>query len=216
MRELPSASPEVGPGSRVWSEEALLDRLLAGDEEAFNCVVRTYSAPMARVARKFVSSSAVAEEVVQDSWLAVLTGLSRFEGRSSLKTWIFQILVNQAKIHCTRQRRLWRLEHPIDSATPASPGVEEGKATAAGAPARMCDEVAERIILDEVMASVRASIATLPGRQARVISLRAISGLPAPDVCQELGLSDTYQRVLLNRARAHIRRDLERLGYGRY
>jgi len=188
--------------------------LLAGDEEAFNRVVRTYSASMARVARKLAPSSAVAEEVVQDSWLAVLNGLSRFEGRSSLKTWIFQILVNQAKYHTTRQRRLWRLERPADSDTPASRGADGGKATAAGATASMCDEVAERIILDEVMASVRASIATLPRRQARVISLRDISGLSAPDVCQELGLSDAHQRVLLHRARARIRRDLERLGYG--
>ena len=213
MRNLPPASPEVGPDSFLWNEEALLERLLAGDEEAFSYVVRTYSAPMTRVARRFVPSSAVAEEVVQDSWLAVLTGLSRFEGRSSLKTWIFQILINQAKYHGNRQRRLWRLDRPADSGTPASPDTDPATVAACGTPARMCDEVAQRIILDEVMASVWASIATLPRRQARVISLRDISGLSAADVCQELGLSDHNQRALLHRARTRVRRDLERLGH---
>ena len=211
MRNLPRASPEVGPGRCLWNEEALLDRLLVGDEEAFSYLVRRYSAPMARVARRFALSSAVAEEVVQDSWLAVLTGLSRFEGRSSLKTWIFQILVNQAKYHGNRQRRLWRLERPADSDTSVSPG----KVSACGTPAGMCDEVAERIIIDEVMASVSASIATLPRRQARVISLRDISGLSAADVCQELGLSDDNQRALLHRARKRVQHDLERLGHNR-
>src|SRR5215470_7512480 len=141
VRNPPPASAEVGPDPCLWNEEALLDRLLAGDEEAFSYVVRTYSAPMARVARRFVLSSAVAEEVVQDSWLAVLTGLSRFEGRSSLKTWIFQILVNQAKYRSNRQRRLWQLEQAADSGTSASPGT----VSACGIPAGMCDEVAERI-----------------------------------------------------------------------
>jgi RNA polymerase sigma-70 factor (ECF subfamily) len=209
VRNLPRASPENKPGSCLWNEEALLDRLLAGDEDAFSYLVRMYSAPMAHVARRFVLSSAVAEEVVQDSWLAVLTGLSRFEGRSSLKTWIFQILVNQAKYHGNRQRRLWRLEWPADSDTSA----DEGAVSACGTPAGMCDEVAERIILDEVMASVWASIATLPRRQARVISLRDISGLSAADVCKELGLSDDNQRALLHRARKRVRHDLERLGH---
>jgi RNA polymerase sigma-70 factor (ECF subfamily) len=213
VRNLPPASPEVGPDSFLWNEEALLERLLAGDEEAFSYVVRTYSAPMTRVARRFVPSSAVAEEVVQDSWLAVLTGLSRFEGRSSLKTWIFQILINQAKYHGNRQRRLWRLERPADSGTPASPDTDPATVAACGTPAGMCDEVAQRIILDEVMASVWASIATLPRRQARVISLRDISGLSAADVCQELGLSDDNQRALLHRARKRVRHDLERLGH---
>jgi RNA polymerase sigma-70 factor (ECF subfamily) len=213
VRNPPPASPEAGSDPCLWNEEALLNRLLAGDEEAFSYVVRTYSAPMARVARRFVSSSAVAEEVVQDSWLAVLTGLSRFEGRSSLKTWIFQILINQAKYHGNRQRRLWRLEGPTDSGTPVSPDTDPGTVAAFGTPAGMCDEVAERIILDEVMASVWASIATLPRRQARVISLRDISGLSAADVCQELGLSDGNQRVLLHRARKRVQRDLERLGH---
>src|SRR5215470_9023301 len=141
MRNLSPASREVGPGPCLWNEEALCDRLLAGDEEAFSYLVRMYSAPMARVARRFVLSSAIAEEVVQDSWLAVLTGLSRFEGRSSLKTWIFQILVNQAKYRSNRQRRIWRFERPADSGTSASPGT----VSACGIPAGMCDEVAERI-----------------------------------------------------------------------
>jgi len=213
LRNLPPASPEVDSGPRLWNEEALLDRLLAGDEEAFSYVVRMYSASMARVARRFVLSWAVAEEVVQDSWLAVLTGLSRFEGRSSLKTWIFQILVNQAKYHGNRQRRLWRLEGHADSDTPASPDTDPRTVAAFGIPAGMCDEVAERIILDEVMASVWASIATLPRSQARVISLRDISGLSAADVCQELGLSNDNQRALLHRARKRVRHDLERLGH---
>ena len=211
MRNLTPASPEVGPGPWLWNEEELLNRLLAGEEEAFSYLVRMYSAPMARVARRFGLSSAVAEEVVQDSWLAVLTGLSRFEGRSSLKTWIFQILVNQAKYRSNRQRRIWRLERPGGSDTSASLDT----VSACGIPAGMCDEVAERIVLDEVMASVWASIATLPRRQAHVISLRDISGLSAADVCRELGLSDDNQRALLHRARKHVRHDLERLGHRR-
>ena len=213
MRNLPPASPEVGPGPCPWNEEALRDRLLAGDEEAFSYLVRMYSAPMARVARRFVAGWAVAEEVVQESWLAVLTGLSRFEGRSSLKTWIFGILINQAKYHGNRQRRLWRLEGAADSGTRASPDADPGTVSVCGTPAGMCDEVAERIILDEVMASVWASIATLPRSQARVISLRDISGLSAADVCQELGLSDDNQRALLHRARKRVRHDLESLGH---
>ena len=213
LRNVPPASPEVGPDAFRWNEEALLDRLLAGDEEAFSYLVRRYSASMARVARRFVLSPAVAEEVVQDSWLAVLTGLSRFERRSSLKTWIFHILVNQAKKHGSRQRRRWRLEGPADRDTSASPGANPGTVAACGTPAGMCDDVAQRIILDEVMASVWASIATLPRRQARVISLRDISGLSAADVCRELGLSEDNQRALLHRARKRVRHDLERLGH---
>ena len=112
-----------------------------------------------------------------------------------------------------RQRRLWRLEWPADPGVPVRRDTGPGTVAAYGTPARMCDEVAERIILDEVMASVWASIATLPGRQARVISLRDISGLSAADLCQELGLSDANQRALLHRARTRVRRDLERLGH---
>jgi len=199
--------------SSAATDKALLELLKVGDSEAFSRVVRVYSASMVRLAAKILPSPAAAEDVVQDAWLAVLRALPRFDGRSSLKTWIFQIVVNQAKYHRDRQLRLWRIECAEDGTGLSSPRISAGTAAGRRSLPVISDEVTDRILLDEVMTYVRASVAALPSRQARVIVLRDVTGLSSSDVCDELGLTAANQRALLHRARTHIRHDLERLGY---
>src|SRR5215472_1591647 len=145
--------------SSAATDKALLELLKVGDSEAFSRVVRVYSASMVRLAAKILPSPAAAEDVVQDAWLAVLRALPRFDGRSSLKTWIFQIVVNQAKYHRDRQLRLWRIECAEDGTGLSSPRISAGTAAGRRSLPVISDEVTDRILLDEVMTYVRASVA---------------------------------------------------------
>jgi RNA polymerase sigma-70 factor (ECF subfamily) len=158
----------------------------------------------------FVSSRAVAEEVVQETWLAVLTGLERFEGRSSLKTWLFTILSNKAKTRGQREART------LPFSAFAADGDEEDTAVDAdrfvrggawGAPPRGIPE--ERLLAGEARARIDRAIAALPTNQRAVITLRDVEGLSAEEACNVLGLSETNQRVLLHRARAKVRAAFE-------
>lgn len=186
-------------------DEELVGRLRSGDEQAFTELVDRYHAAMVRVATAFVPSRAVAEEVAQDAWLGVLRGLPRFEGRSSLKTWIFKILVNRAKTAGAREPRSLGLDTG-DSA-------ESLRFTAGGAwrepPFEWTEEIEDRLAAPEMTARVRKVLDGLPDSQRLVVTLRDVEGLSSGEVCDLLGISDGNQRILLHRGRARVREALE-------
>ncbi len=193
------------------NEAALVARLRAGDEAAFRALIEMYHAMLVRVARMYVSTQAVAEEVAQETWLAVLEGIDRFEGRSSFKTWLFRILTNRAKTRGIREGR----SLPFSALEPDEPAVDADRfhgadhdwpghwaATPTGFPE-------ERLIAGETREVIERAIEGLPATQRAVISLRDIEGWSAEEVCNALTLSETNQRVLLHRARAAVRAALE-------
>jgi RNA polymerase sigma-70 factor (ECF subfamily) len=197
----------------------LYSALRAGDERAFVALVERYNASLLRVAMTYVRDRAVAEEVVQETWLGVLHGLERFERRSLLRTWIFRILTNKAKTRAVRERR----SIPFSSLTSSAddgPSVEPERFFDASHPAwpghwasppRSWDEVPERHLESkEVRAVIKEAIAALPPMQARVISLRDVEGWSSEEVCELLDISEANQRVLLHRARSKVRAELER------
>jgi RNA polymerase sigma-70 factor (ECF subfamily) len=189
-------------------ETSVVEALRAGDESAFRSLVAEYGPSMLRVARMYVSSRAVAEEVVQEAWVAVLNGIDRFEGRSSLKTWIFRILTNIAKTRGQREGR----SIPFSSLAPDDEhAVDPDRFAENGhwaAPPRSFGPE-ERLLSDETMAVVEAAIAELPPNQAIVISMRDVDGFSAEEACNALDISETNQRVLLHRARSKVRQALE-------
>ncbi len=201
--------------------ERLLDALRAGDEAAFRDLVVRHQAAMVRVASAYVPSRAVAEEVVQETWLAVLEGLDRFEGRSSLKTWMFRILINRAKSRGVREHRsipVSAFEHGDDE-DDDGPAVDPERFFGADhrwgghwakAPERWSDLPADQLTGKETMAVVEDTIRNLPVQQRRVIALRDVEGWTSEEVCELLDLSEGNQRVLLHRARSRVRGALER------
>lgn len=188
--------------SSAVGEAELIDRLRAGDEAAFATVVRAHHASLCRLARTFVGSSAVAEEVVQDTWLAVMRGVDRFEGRSSLKTWLFQILVNRARSTSAKEQRA---ESGLD------PDQDRFDATGAWSspPVPWSEQIEDRLAAEQIAALARDLLDTLPDAQRQVVVLRDVEGLPAAEVAELLGVSDGNQRVLLHRGRARLRTELE-------
>lgn len=186
-------------------EKELIARLRAGDEHAFADLVNRYHLSMVRVASTFVPSRAVAEEVVQDTWLGVVRGLPRFEGRSSLKTWIFRILVNRARTTGVREPRTVELD------TGDGPG--DDRFTPQGAwrepPVIWTDDIEDRLAAPEMAGRVRDVVELLPESQRQVVTLRDIEGLTSSEVCDLLGISEGNQRVLLHRARTRVRAMLE-------
>jgi RNA polymerase sigma-70 factor (ECF subfamily) len=206
-------------GAVVADDHALVERLRAGDEEAFMDLVARWSPSMLRVARMYVPSQAVAEEVVQETWLGVLTGLDRFEERSSLRTWVFSILVNRARTRGERERRtvpftaLAREETEGDGFAAADPArfVREGDAVGAWAapPVRWWEEPERALDSAEAVERIEAEIDKLPETQRLVITMRDILGMSSEDVRSALDLSETNQRVILHRARAKVRAALE-------
>jgi len=189
------------------SDDDLLRRLRSGDESAFAEVVGSYHTSMVRLAQTFVSSRAVAEEVTQETWLAVVKGIDRFEGRSSLKTWIFHILANRARSTGVREQRTT----PVDlsgEATVDSRRFDEGGAWS-DPPAHWSDEVVDRLSSGPLVAEVRAAISELPESQRAVVTLRDVDGLSSKDVCDVLEISEANQRVLLHRGRSRVRARLE-------
>jgi RNA polymerase sigma-70 factor, ECF subfamily len=199
----------------------LVRALRAGDEEAFVTVVRRYNGLMLRVALGHVRTQAVAEEVVQETWCAVLSGIDRFEGRAALKTWILRILVNRAKTRGQREARCMPF-----SALGGAADEDDGPAVDpdrflpadhprypnhwAAAPAEWSQMPDERMLAGEVRERIRAAIETLPARQQAVIALRDIEGWSPEEICDVLDLSEGNQRVLLHRARSRVRAELER------
>jgi RNA polymerase sigma-70 factor, ECF subfamily len=176
----------------VEPDAELLRRLRAGDERAFVALVERHQGSMLRLATAFVPSQAIAEEVVQDTWLAMLRGIGSFEGRSSVKTWLFQILVNRARTTGSQEHR-------------TTPVVDPARFDAAGS---WVDPPAEWVSAAEdlrLAGRIREWIETLPGRQREVVLLRDVEGLTSPEVCTVLGISDANQRVLLHRGRSRLR-----------
>jgi RNA polymerase sigma-70 factor (ECF subfamily) len=187
----------------VADERDLVVRLQAGDEAAFTELVRAYQTRLLRLAESVVSSRPVAEEVVQDTWLAVVRGVDRFEGRSSLKTWLFHILLNRARSTAGREARSTPLresdvgEHFDASGAWATP------------PVPWADRADERMVAEHLVGRVRELLPLLPAGQREVVILRDFEGLGPAEVCDLLGVSDGNQRVLLHRGRSHLRRQLE-------
>jgi RNA polymerase sigma-70 factor (ECF subfamily) len=185
------------------SDDDLVRRLRAGDELAFSELVNAYHSSLVRLAQSFVSSRAVAEEVAQDTWVAVLKGLGDFEGRSSLKTWIFHILANRARSTGAREQRTI----PVDLGYEGS--VDRRRFDEAGAwsapPAHWSDEVIERLSSGEFLARVQGALLQLPESQRAVVTLRDLDGLSSKEVCDVLEISEANQRVLLHRGRSRIR-----------
>jgi RNA polymerase sigma-70 factor, ECF subfamily len=184
----------------------LLLRLRSGDERAFVSLVQRYQEQMLRLATSFVPNQAVAEEVVQDTWLALLRGLDRFEGRSSLKTWLFSILVNQARTTGTKEHRSVPVPDP-------EPAVDPARFDAAGSwadPPEHWVEAAEgRLEAGKLADRLRALIDELPARQRQVVLLRDVDELSSEEVCSVLAISDGNQRVLLHRGRSRLRQLFE-------
>jgi len=195
-------------------ERALIDRVLGGDREAFASLVDRYSGPLLRLASLFLRDRAAAEEVVQDTWIGVLEGLEGFEGRSSLKTWIFRILANRARTRAVRDARSVPFS-ALAGAEDDEPAVEPERFSQGGhwtdPPRRWDEETPEKLAeRRETMAVAEEAIAALPAGQRAVLTLRDVEGMEADDICNVLGITLTNQRVLLHRARSRVRRALER------
>ena len=184
----------------------LLQRLRAGDEQAFVVLVRRYHDSMIRLACSFVPSRAVAEEVVQDTWMGVLRGIGGFEGRSSFRTWLFRILVNRARTAGARERRSVAIGD-------AGPAVDQSRFDAAGAwvapPEQWIEDIDDRLRAGKMAHRIRSAIEELPSRQREVVTLRDVEGLSSDEVCHVLEITDGNQRVLLHRGRSRVRQVLE-------
>jgi RNA polymerase sigma-70 factor, ECF subfamily len=194
----------------------LVEALRRGDEAAFAALVDRYHGAMVRLARLHVKDVAVAEEVAQEAWLGVLQGLRRFEARSSLKTWIFRILINCAKTRGQRESRsspfssLSSSFHYQDDAEPAvAPDRFDQDAMWSSHPHNWNTLPEQTFLSNETQARTRVAIAALPPMQQEVVTLRDIEGWPADEVCSSLGISEANQRVLLHRARSKVRSALE-------
>ncbi len=202
---------------RSADDMALLDALRRGDEGAFLTLVTMHYAAMLRLAQMYVGSSAVAEEVIQETWIGVLQGLDRFEGRSSLKTWIFRILLNRARTRAQRENRTIPFSALATTSESDEPAVDPDAFAPSGArypggwlspPAEWDTLPEERLLSQETRANVDAALTTLPAAQREVITLRDIDGWSASEVCDYLGISEANQRVLLHRARSRVRQAL--------
>ena len=185
------------PSSTV-DEVALVERLRAGDESAFAELVRQYQPGLLRLAQATVGSRAVAEEVCQDTWLAVVRGVERFEGRSSFKTWLFRILLNRARTSAGKEQRAGRPDDEV---------VERFDASGAWAspPVPWADRVDERIVAERLARRVHELLPELPDQQRQVVIMRDVEELDSADVATMLGVTDGHQRVLLHRGRAKLR-----------
>jgi RNA polymerase sigma-70 factor (ECF subfamily) len=191
-------------GTREGDGE-LVARIRAGDEGAFLMLVGRYNASMQRLARTYVPNDAVAEEAVQDTWMGVVRGVDRFEGRSSFKTWLFRILVNRARTAGAR-------EHRDLSLSDGEPAVDPSRFDSAGAWAQPLESWADaddRMVAATWSACLREALGELPPRQRQIVILRDMEGLPSDDVCDVLGISEGNQRVLLHRGRSRLRTMLE-------
>lgn len=212
--EEPDAAQGGALGLLSPEDRQLVDRLRSGDERTFLAVVEKHHQSMVRVAMGYVSSEAVAEEVVQEAWVGILQGLGKFEGRCPLRAWMFRILVNCAKMRGGREARsvpFSALEsenaegekRPVESFRP--PDDPRWPGHWGQAPERWTDE---RLADAEALVRIRAEIDRLPPNQRQVITLRDIEDWDSAEVCEALGISEANQRVLLHRARTRVRQAL--------
>jgi RNA polymerase sigma-70 factor (ECF subfamily) len=191
-------------------------RLRAGDEEVFGVLVSKYCGSLLRFAMTFVSERAAAEEVVQETWLGVIRGLSSFEGRSSLKTWIFRILANRAKTRGKREARSIPFSSLNDpkSESDYEPAVDPSRFDARGMwaepPQSWTNSAPEELLLrQETMDLIQRAIAELPANQREVLILHDVEGVEPEEICNILEIGETNHRVLLHRGRSRLRRALE-------
>ena len=174
------------------AEAGLVEALRERDEVAFADFVVRHGAAMRRVARAILHEMALAEEAVQETWLAVLRGIGTFRQHASLRTWVFRILINRARTIAVREARTVSLPEMGEDSVPAAPG----------------HSPEDELLSDELRSVIEATVASLAPMQRDVITLRDIEGWEAPEVCAMLGIGDVHQRVLLHRARAKVRRAL--------
>jgi len=189
----------------VEDDHALLARLRAGDEDAFAALVARHDGALRRVARGFVRTPSAADDVVQETWLAVVRGLEGFEGRSSLRTWIFRILVNRARSRAVGDARsvpFSALEADDRPAVEPAAFGADGRWTSA--PPRLDTDPETSLLRGELREQLLGAVERLAPAQRVVITLRDLAGLPAEEVCELLEISDGNQRVLLHRARARV------------
>jgi RNA polymerase sigma-70 factor (ECF subfamily) len=184
----------------VETDLELLSLLQSGDEQAFVMLVKRYQIPMLRLARSMVSNQAIAEEAVQDTWMGVVRGIDTFEGRSSLKTWLFRILVNRVRSARIDERR----RRPAQG-----PSVDPQRFAASGQwkePVESWDdEVADRMDALAIMPVLCNALEELPSRQREIVLLRDVEGLSSEEACDILGIQPGNQRILLHRGRAELR-----------
>jgi RNA polymerase sigma-70 factor (ECF subfamily) len=197
----------------VEDDAALLEALRKGDEQAFASLVQRYHASLLRLAMSYVATKEQAEDAVAETWLGVLKGLDRFEGRSSLKTWIFRILLNRAKTKGLREQRSVPFSSLEGDGDQPEPSVDQSRFAAAGnwsAPPDSWEGIPEdRLLSAETRSVVDDAIAQLPDMQRAVITLRDVQGFSAQEASEVLGLTEGNQRVLLHRARSKVRARLE-------
>lgn len=212
------SAPVAGSATSADDLE-LLARLRRGDEAAFTQLVERLHGPMLRVAMIHVGNRAVAEEVAQDAWVGVLAQLDRFEGRSSLRTWVLRIVANRARTRAVRERRTLPFSSLDGAEERGRPAVEPERFLPAGhrwaghwaSPPRSWGDVPEeRLLSAETRAEVGRAVELLPPAQRAVITLRDVEGMTAAETCELLELTEGNQRVLLHRARSRVRRALER------
>ncbi len=201
----------AGPGGSA-DDEQVIAALSAGDERVYRELFRRKYPMMKRVARGYVDSDALAEEFVQETWLAVVNGIDRFARRSSFDTWIFSILVNRARSHGARERRAMPFSSigPADSETPsvdASRFQTDDEAWPGhwATPPRPWQKPERRLLSLEARQHLKHALAQLPERQREVVGLRDVEGCSAGEVCELLELSEENQRVLLHRGRSRLR-----------
>jgi RNA polymerase sigma-70 factor (ECF subfamily) len=210
-----SSTQPVAPAD----DAAMVEALRAGDEDAFVGLIRAHHSVVLGVAMTYVSSRAVAEEVVQETWLGVLNGLDRFQGRPSLKTWIFKIASNIARARALREGRCRPFSSLVSADARTAPSVDPDRFFPADHPrfpgrwarAPLAWQIPEERLLErETRNVIRETVERLPAPQRLVITLRDIEGWSADEACRALELTEGDQRVLLHRARCTVRAALER------
>ena len=184
----------------------LIGRLRAGDEDAFVVLAEKYRPVMLSLALGYVPNRAVAEEVVQDTWIGVLRGIGKFEHRSTFRTWLFRIVINRAVSTAARERR----SVPVDDMEPV---VSVSRFDALGnwavPPEPWADQVEDRVMAAKMAARILSAIGELPPRQRAVVTLRDVQGMNSAEVCSALDISEANQRVLLHRGRSWLRQIIE-------
>jgi RNA polymerase sigma-70 factor (ECF subfamily) len=195
-------------GLMLWSVEPDIEqlrRLRDGDEDAFVMLVARYHQPMLRLARTMVSSKAVAEEIVQDTWMGVVRGIDQFEGRSSFKTWLYRILINRARSAGAKEH----LTTSIESLHSVDPTRFDAQGHWADPLDRWRDDTESRLDAATLVPILESALEDLAPRQRQVVILRDVEGLSNDDVCEALGITSGNQRILLHRGRARLREILD-------
>jgi RNA polymerase sigma-70 factor (ECF subfamily) len=197
----------TGPANpQTTGDDVLVSRLRAGEEEAFVLLAARHQAAMLRLASTFVGNAAIAEEVVQDTWLAVLRGIDGFAGRSSFKTWLLAILVNRARSTGVHERRSVAIGDAVTA-------VDRSRFDTAGAwmspPQHWVEDSDDRLLAERLEGALELALKRLPARQRAVVLLRDVDGLASDEVCDVLEISEGNQRVLLHRGRSQLRQALE-------